>query len=342
MSKRSRREKRNEEEARKRKAEAKAKAADATSDAGADAASEAEAQAKDSNPSDGQRAAHVSGKQAIRRVAARSRLAGAFRRTFTETDEDRAHEEEFDPPRPFIEHFIDLRDCIFRCVLSWVVAMLVVAPFAPKIIALLQRPLLNSGLQEQGVAVQGLEVGVGFSLFMTTMLWGGTILALPALLYFIFRFVFPGLRRHERNLVCFTLGSGVFLFLGGIWLCFGFTLKLALTALMAINEWMNVPVTILQAEAYIAFVLKILLAFGLAFQFPLVLLAMGWLGIVSSESLRKRRGMAIIGIFTVAMFLTPPDPLSQIIMAVPMCLLYELTVFLVRLREMVMNDPAAV
>jgi sec-independent protein translocase protein TatC len=262
-----------------------------------------------------------------------SRMAQGFKRFFSSTEEDRARDEAQDPPRPFIEHFIDLRDCIIRCALAWVLAMIVVAPFAPWIIELLQAPVAASGLTEQGVTVEGLEIGVGFSLFMTTMLWGGTILSLPALLYFIFQFVFPGLRRHERNIVLSTLVAGLTLFVGGVWLCFSFTLRLALEALMAINTWMNVPVTILQAEAYIGFVLKILLAFGLAFQFPLVLLVLGWLGIISAQSLSSRRGIAIVLIFTVAMFLTPPDPLSQIIMAVPMCLLYELTIMLVRLRE---------
>ncbi|MBQ9694553.1 MAG: twin-arginine translocase subunit TatC [Kiritimatiellae bacterium] len=263
----------------------------------------------------------------------KSRFTTAFRHFFTSTEAERARDDAQDVPRPFIEHFIDLRDCIIRCSVAWVVAMVVVAPFSPWAIELLQAPLFASGLQEQGVSVEGLEVGVGFSLFMTTMLWGGTIVSLPILLYFIFRFVFPGLRRHERNIVLSTLIAGVVLFTGGVWLCFSFTLQLALEALMAINAWMNVPVTILQVEAYIGFVLKILLAFGLAFQFPLILLVLGWLGILSADTLKSRRGIAIILIFTVAMFLTPPDPLSQIIMAVPMCLLYELTILLVRLRE---------
>jgi sec-independent protein translocase protein TatC len=132
-----------------------------------------------------------------------------------------------------------------------------------------------------------------------------------------------------------TLIAGVVLFLSGVWLCFSFTLCLAVEALMAINTWMNVPVTILQVESYIGFVLKILLAFGLAFQFPLILLVLGWLGLISAQTLKSHRGIAIVLIFTVAMVLTPPDPLSQIIMAVPMCLLYELTIILVRLREKV-------
>jgi sec-independent protein translocase protein TatC len=269
------------------------------------------------------------------KVCFQSRLASGFKRFFSSTEEERLQDEANDPPRPFIEHFIDLRDCIIRCVLAWGVAMVVVAPFSPWIIEVLQQPILSSGLHDQGVTVEGLEIGVGFSLFMTTMLWGGTILSLPALLYFIFQFVFPGLRRHERNIVLSTLIAGVVLFLSGVWLCFSFTLRLAVEALMAINTWMNVPVTILQVESYIGFVLKILLAFGLAFQFPLILLVLGWLGLISAQTLKSHRGIAIVLIFTVAMVLTPPDPLSQIIMAVPMCLLYELTIILVRLREKV-------
>ncbi len=262
-----------------------------------------------------------------------SRFSNAYRRLFTETEEDRQQADQLDPPRPFIEHFIDLRKCIVRCALSWFISILIVAPFAPEIIRALLLPLEASGLAERGITMQGLEIGTGFSIFMTTMLWGGTILALPALLYFAFRFIFPGLKRHERNLILFALGLGVFLFIGGVALCFSFTLPLALDAFMGINSWMHVGVSFLTPEPYIRFVLKILLAFGLAFQFPLLLLGLGWIGLLSSDSLRRRRGGAIILIFTIAMFLTPPDPLSQIVMAVPMCILYELTILLLRLRE---------
>lgn len=278
--------------------------------------------------------------QAVVRVPLRTRLGRRLRDLFSETEADRQQADELDPPRPFIEHFIDLRDCIVRCALAWVLAMAVVAPFAPEIIELLKWPLRASGLQAQGLEMAGLDVGVGFSLFMTMMLWGGTILALPALLYFLLRFIFPGLRRHERNLVRFMLGVGALLFVGGVALGFGFTLRLALSTLMVINRWMGVTVPFLQVEAYIGFVLKVMLAFGLAFQFPLILVVLGWLGLVTSAGLRKRRGLAIVVIFTVAMFLTPPDPLSQIIMALPMCFLYELTIWLVWLRER-MGEAAA-
>lgn len=266
----------------------------------------------------------------VKKATHRSRFARFVHKTFSETDEDRAQAEQFDPPQPFIAHFIALRDCVVKSAIAWIFCMLLVAPFAPKVIAWLKAPLEHAQLNVQ---VIGLDVGVGFSLFMTTMLWGGTILALPALLYFILSFIFPGLRRHERNLVCMILGFGVLLFFLGASLCYGFTLELAMRAFMALNEWMGVSVELLQVNDYIGFVLKMILAFGLAFQFPLILLALGWLGLISSASLRKHRGGVIVFIFVIAMFLTPPDPLSQIVMAVPMCLLYELTLWLIRLKE---------
>ncbi|MDO4527650.1 MAG: twin-arginine translocase subunit TatC [bacterium] len=266
----------------------------------------------------------------VKKAARRSRFSRFINDTFSETDADRANEASFDPPQPFIAHFIALRDCVVKSGLAWVLCMLLVAPFAPNIIEWLKAPLMNA---ELNVKVVGLEVGVGFSLFMTTMLWGGTILALPAILYFVFSFIFPGLRRHERNLICMVLGVGILLFFLGASLCYGFTLTLAMKAFMSLNAWMGVSVDFLQVNDYIGFVLKMILAFGLAFQFPLVLLALGWLGLISSKSLRKHRGGVIIFVFVVAMFLTPPDPLSQIVMAVPMCLLYELTIWLIRLKE---------
>ena len=266
----------------------------------------------------------------VKKATRRSRFAPFMSKTFSETDEDRAAEESFDPPQPFIAHFIALRNCIVRSVFAWVICMCLVAPFSPEIIHWLKAPLYQANLN---VEVIGLEIGVGFSLFMTTMLWGGTIVASPAILYFVLSFIFPGLRRHERNLVCVILAAGVTLFFLGASLCYGFTLELAMRSFMAINEWMGVSVQFLQVNEYIGFVLKVMLAFGIAFQFPLVLLALGWLGVISSASLRKYRGGVIVFIFTVAMFLTPPDILSQIIMAVPMCVLYEITIWLIYFKE---------
>ena len=104
-------------------------------------------------------------------------------------------------------------------------------------------------------------------------------------------------------------------------------------AFRAINEWCGIPSTIIRLEGYISIVLKTIIAFGLVFQLPLIIFVLGWFGVVTSKGLRDKRRIAIVMSFVLAMFLTPPDPMSQIFMAVPLCLLYELSIWMVWLKE---------
>lgn len=237
-----------------------------------------------------------------------------------------------DPPRPFIEHFIELRTCLIRCVASWFGCVLVMGPFAPTVMQILQRPLLKSEVSSQ-ISVEGLDVTIGIEMLLKIMLWGGTLLAFPFLLFFILRFIFPGLKTGEKNMILFTLITAAVLFTGGVWMGFAFTIQIAVEVFMAIAKWMNINVQILQVQSYIAIVLKTLLAFGIAFQLPLILLVLGWLGLISSQTLVKNRSYAVVMVFVIAMVLTPPEPVSQIIMAIPMCLLYELCILLIRAKE---------
>ncbi len=237
-----------------------------------------------------------------------------------------------DPPRPFIEHFIELRTCLIRCVGSWFACVLIMGPFAPTVMSILQRPLLRSEVSSQ-ISVEGLDVTIGMEMLLKIMLWGGTLVSFPFLLFFILRFIFPGLKAGEKNMILFTLTTAAILFTGGVWMGFAFTIQVAVEVFMAIAKWMNINVQILQVQSYIGIVLKTLLAFGIAFQIPLILLVLGWLGLVSSETLRKQRSYAIVMIFVIAMVLTPPEPVSQIIMALPMCLLYEVCILLIRAKE---------
>jgi sec-independent protein translocase protein TatC len=111
------------------------------------------------------------------------------------------------------------------------------------------------------------------------------------------------------------------------------TLKVAFRVFQQVNAWMHIPVSILTLNEYAGIVMKTIIAFGLAFQLPLLLLALGWIGVISSKSLVAKRRLAIVIIFVISMVLTPPDPVSQIVMAIPMCLLYEVCIWLIRLRE---------
>jgi sec-independent protein translocase protein TatC len=107
------------------------------------------------------------------------------------------------------------------------------------------------------------------------------------------------------------------------------------TAFQNVNAWIGLPVETIRIEGYISILFKTIVAFGLVFQLPLVVLSMGWFGLVTSAALRRGRRTVVVLAFFVAMFLTPPDPMSQIAMAVPLCVLYELSVWLVWLKERV-------
>jgi sec-independent protein translocase protein TatC len=234
-----------------------------------------------------------------------------------------------DPPRPFMEHLFDLRDCLIRCAAAWVLCEILIVPFAPKITAWLVAP---AGLSKD--MVQGLEWTAGFSILIKIMLWGGTALSLPFLLFFLLRFVFPGLKRSERTIILFVLFVSTILFSVGVWMAYAQTLQIAIQVLQQVNAWIGIKVDIVRLDEHVGIVIKTIIAFGLALQLPLLLLVLGWIGLISSEALRTRRRLAIVAIFVIAMVLTPPDPVSQILMAVPMCVLYEICIWVIRLREL--------
>ena len=237
-----------------------------------------------------------------------------------------------DPPRGLLEHLDDLRICVVRCLAAWFAATLAVAPLAPRVLDILLRPLALAG-HDPDALVRGQQLGIGFAILFRIMLWGGLLLSLPFLLFFLAQFIFPGLTPRERRAVRAALLLASLLFLGGVWLAYQTTLALAIRALFQVNEWMGIAIWPLQLEAYTALIVKTLLAFGIAFQLPIVLLALGFMGIVSARMLRSRRRHAIVVIFILAAILTPPDPVSQIIMAIPMCLLYECCILLIALRK---------
>ena len=238
-----------------------------------------------------------------------------------------------DPPRPFIEHLIELRDCVIRCAVSWLLCEIAIVPFAPRITHWLMAPAAKSQSM-----IQGLSWTAGFDILIDIMLWGGTALSLPFLLFFILRFVFPGLKRSERTLIVFCLGFSSILFGVGVWMAYAATLNIAFQILQQLNGWLGVKVEIIRLDQHADIVIKTIMAFGLAFQLPLLLLALGWVGLIPSQILREKRRHAIVIIFVIAMILTPPDPVSQIVMALPMCLLYEVCIWVIRLRELARGE----
>ncbi len=233
-----------------------------------------------------------------------------------------------DPPRPLLEHLLALRDMIVFAAVAWVVCATVAAAFSPYILSWLKSPAAASEDM-----LQGLDLTSGFSTIMSIMIWGGTALAFPFIVYAILRFVFPALTNREKLVILFILVAGSAFFLVGVALAYSKTLPMVVVAFQKINSWVGLPVTTIRIEGYISIVLKTIIAFGLIFQLPLILFVLGWFGVVTSAMLREKRRVAIVLSFFLSMFLTPPDPMSQLFMALPLCLLYELSIWMIWVKE---------
>ena len=237
-----------------------------------------------------------------------------------------------DPPRPFMEHIAALRSCLIYALMSWVICCIVAGVFTRTVIQWLQAPadeLIQSGKFE----IVSLNITGGFSQIMSIAMWGGTALSFPFVTYFILRFVFPALTKREKVAILFFLLAGTIFFGVGVSLSFGHLAPNVMRFFDMVNDWVGLNVTKVQIENYVPLVLKLVLAFGLVFQIPLLLFVLGWLGVISSDALRRWRRFAIVLAFFLGMVLTPPDPMSQLLMAIPLILLYELSVWGVYLKE---------
>ena len=237
-------------------------------------------------------------------------------------------DERNDPPRTLLEHLLALRDMIVFGAVAWVACATICAICTPWIMAWLKSPA-----GEDGKLLQGLDLTSGVSAIISIAGWGGTALAFPFIIYAILRFVFPALTNREKFVILAIMIVGTFFFLGGVVMAYEKTLPMIVVAFQAINRWVGFEMEILRIENYISIVLKTIIAFGLVFQLPLILFVLGWFGILTSKVLREKRRVAIVLSFFLAMFLTPPDPMSQIFMAVPLALLYELSIWAIWLKE---------
>lgn len=235
-----------------------------------------------------------------------------------------------DPDRPVLEHLQALRDMLVTSVGAWLVCALTAMALSPRILAIIKSPA--AGCEEM---LQGLDLTSGFSAILSISAWGGLAMAFPFIVFAVLRFVFPALTRKEKAVLLGVLISGTALFLSGACLAYAQTLPMVVAVFQKINAWVGLPVTTIRIEGYIAIAIKTVIAFGLVFQLPVVIFALGLFGVVTSKMLREYRRAAIVASFVIAMFLTPPDPMSQIIMAVPLCILYEISLWAVYFRERV-------
>ncbi|WP_313914634.1 twin-arginine translocase subunit TatC [Tahibacter sp.] len=226
----------------------------------------------------------------------------------------------------FFSHLVELRARLMKAVLAIGAVLLCLLPFANKLYAWLAEPLLRN--LPAGGQLVAIEVASPFFTPLKLAFCTALVVAMPVVLYQLWAFVAPGLYRHEKRLGMPLLVSSVVLFyLGGAFAYF-LVLPMVFSFLAKITPQGVAMMT--DIGKYLDFVLVIFFAFGLCFEVPVavvILVALGW---VTPKQLTESRGYVVVGAFVIAAILTPPDVVSQVMLAIPMCLLYEVGIVAAR------------
>lgn len=234
---------------------------------------------------------------------------------------------ETDREQSLIDHLLELRSRLLKAVLAVVACMLVLAPFARPIYSIFAEPLVAR--LPEGSSMIAIDVASPFFAPFKLVLILALLIAMPFVLYQLWAFVAPGLYRHEQRIARPLLAAATALFyLGCLFAYFVvFPVVFAFFTAMA-PEGVEVMTDI---NRYLDFIVVLFIAFGLAFEVPVVTVVLVALGITTPESLAAKRGYVVVGAFAVAMLLTPPDIISQTLLALPVWALYELGIVFSRL-----------
>ena len=228
----------------------------------------------------------------------------------------------------FISHLVELRDRLLRSILAIALVFIVlfIYPGSGPIYDFLAAPLMQA--LPQGTKMIATGVITPFVVPVKITAFAALFIALPVVLYQAWAFVAPGLYTHEKRLVLPLVIASTVLFLLGVAFCYYFVFGKVFTFINSFAPQSITPAP--DIEAYFSFVLTMFLAFGVTFEIPVVVVVLARVGIVSLDQLKQARPYVIVGAFVVSAVVTPPDVLSQILLAVPMWLLYELGIFVAR------------
>ncbi len=234
-----------------------------------------------------------------------------------------AHKEEEEEPLTLLGHLNEMRHRLTRVLIVIMLGFVACYGFSEAVYAFLSEPLVKTmpeGSKLMFTAPQGaffvyLKVGLVTSLFLTS----------PFTFYQIWAFIAPGLYKEEKQAVMPLAFFSAFFFIAGASFCYTFVFPIAFQFFMGFATETIVPM--ISIEEYLSFALKLLIAFGLVFEMPLFAYFLAKLGLLTPEFMRRNRKFAILLIFVVAAILTPPDVFSQVLMAIPMLVLYEVSVY---------------
>lgn len=227
-----------------------------------------------------------------------------------------------DEDQPFVSHLIELRDRLLRIVLVIALLFLVLMPFSNTLFSALSGPL--TAHLPAGSSMIAIEVASPFLIPFKLTLVLAVFIAMPYLLYQVWAFIAPGLYQHERRLVMPLLASSTVLFYAGA--AFAYYIVFPLVFAFFTSTAPDGVSVMTDISRYLDFVLTLFFAFGAAFEVPVVTVLLVWTGMVTQDGLRRKRPYIIVAAFVVGMLLTPPDIISQTLLAVPVWMLFELGV----------------
>ncbi|MBK9442325.1 MAG: twin-arginine translocase subunit TatC [Comamonadaceae bacterium] len=241
------------------------------------------------------------------------------------TDASKKDDELAGTEQPFVQHLVELRDRLVKASMAIVVVALVLAayPGPAALYDLMAAPLVAH--LPAGSTLIATSVISPFMVPLKVLLMAAFLMALPVVLYQLWAFVAPGLYSHEKKLVLPLVVSSTILFFVGVAFCYFFVFGRVFAFIQSFA-----PKSITASpdiEAYLSFVLSMFLAFGMAFEVPVVVVVLARMGIFSIAKLKEFRGYFVVLAFIIAAIVTPPDVVSQLALAIPMCLLYEVGIW---------------
>ena len=226
----------------------------------------------------------------------------------------------------FISHLVELRDRLLRALIAFAVVLLLLVPFASELYDLLASPMMSA--LPEGSKMIATGVITPFLVPIKVAMMIAFVITLPYTLYQVWSFVAPGLYNHEKQLVLPLVVASTVLFVVGIAFCYFFVFN---TVFHFINQIAPKSISVApDIENYLSFVLTMFMAFGLTFETPIVVVMLTRMGVVTLEQLRSARPYFVVIAFVIAAVVTPPDVVSQLLLAVPMCLLFEVGLFAAR------------
>jgi sec-independent protein translocase protein TatC len=226
-----------------------------------------------------------------------------------------------------LSHLVELRNRLLRMVVAVLVIFICLVPFADWIFTVVAEPLMAQ--LPEGTSMIATQVASPFLTPFKLALAAAVFLAMPFLLYQAWAFVAPGLYKHERRLVMPLMASSIVLFYSGVAFAYYVVFPLMFAFFTAVAP---TGVTVMtDIAAYLDFVLALFFAFGLAFEVPVATVLAVWAGFTTPAKLAQKRPYVLLGAFVLGMLLTPPDIISQTLLAVPVYILFEGGIILARL-----------